>query len=414
MNAQASEVKSVLDAAAVRADFPLLHRTVHGRPLVYLDNAATTQKPAVVIDAIADYYRTINANVHRGVHWLSDQATAAYEDARTAVAAFVNAASADEIVWTRGTTESINLVAASYARPRLREGDEILVSGMAHHSNIVPWQLAAQGCGARVIPIPVTAQGELDLAAYAALLGPRTRIVALEHASNVLGSVHPLKRIIDEAHAAGAIVLVDGAQSIAHLDVDVQALGADFYAFSGHKMYGPTGIGVLYGRRELLDAMPPYQGGGMMIEQVTFERTTFAALPHKFEAGTPHIAGAVGLAAAVGYLRRFERAQLEAHEHALLERALSRAATMPGLQRIGNPARNVGILSFLMNGAHPSDVGTLLDQQGVAVRTGHHCAQPLMAHFGIPGTIRASFTIYNTFDDVERLFAALEKARSFL
>jgi cysteine desulfurase/selenocysteine lyase len=402
------------DAARLRAEFPILAQEINGRPLVYLDNAATTQKPAAVIDALANYYRTINSNVHRGAHTLADRATTAFEDARTRLAAFINAPAREQLLFTRGTTESINLVAQSFLRPRLAPGDEILVSGMAHHSNIVPWQLAAEATGARVLPIPVTDTAELDLDAFATLLGPRTRLVALEHVSNALGTIHPVERIIARAHAAGVPVLLDGAQAVAHLAVDVQALDADFYAFSGHKMYGPTGVGVLYARRELLQAMPPWQGGGEMIETVSFERSTWAALPHRFEAGTPHIAGVIGLGEAVRWLQSQDRSGLAVHEDALLALALERAAAVPGLRLLGCAPRKIGVLSFVLAGAHPHDVGTLLDQQGVAVRTGHHCAQPAMARFGVPGTVRASFAAYNTVDEVERLFVALERVREFL
>lgn len=402
------------DVEARRAEFPLLAQAVHGQPLVYLDNAATTQKPLAVLAAIDAYYREINSNVHRGAHQLADRATAAFEDARRRVAGFIGAASPEQLIFTRGTTESINIVAQCYLRPRLQQGDEILVSGLAHHSNIVPWQMVAEVCGARVIPIPVTDTAELDMPAFVRLLGPRTRMVALEHVSNAMGTVHPVEEIISRAHAAGAVVLLDGAQSVAHLEIDVQALDADFLAFSGHKVYGPTGIGGLYGKRALLEAMPPWQGGGEMIETVTFERTTYAALPYRFEAGTPHIAGAVGLGAAVAYIEALDRPAMAAHEAALLAHALELGAGMPGFRLVGRAAHKVGVLSFLLEGGHPQDVGTLLDRQGVAVRTGHHCAQPAMARFGIPGTVRASFALYNTHEEVERLFVALRKVRTFL
>lgn len=402
------------DVQALRGDFPILHQQINGQPLVYLDNAATTHKPVAVIDALADYYRTINSNVHRGAHSLSDRSTSAFEQARDRVARFINSPAREQLIWTRGTTESINLVAACFARPRLRAGDRILVSGMAHHSNIVPWQIVAAQCGATVVPIPVTAEAELDFDALRTLLDARTRIVALEHVSNALGTVHPVAEIIRLAHAAGAQVLLDGAQAVAHMPVDVQALDADFYAFSGHKMFGPTGIGALYGKREWLESMPPYQSGGEMIETVSFSGTRYARLPYRFEAGTPHIAGAVGLGAAVSYLEGLDRVALATHEGALLALALELANDFPGFRLIGRSASKIGVLSFLLEGAHPHDVGTLLDQQGVAVRTGHHCAQPVMEHFAIPGTIRASFSIYNTLDEVERLFAALHKVRSFL
>ena len=407
-------MQTPFDVSARRAEFPVLAQQVNGKPLVYLDNAATTQKPVAVIEAVADYYRTANSNVHRGAHALADRATAAFERARDDVAGFVNAAEREEIVFTRGTTEGINLVAQSFLRPRLKAGDEILVSGLAHHSNIVPWQLVAAATGARVVPIPVTDTAELDLEAFGQLLGERTRLVALEHVSNAMGTIHPVERIIAHAHRAGVPVLLDGAQAMAHLKVDVRALGVDFYAFSGHKMYAPTGIGALYGKRALLEAMPPWQGGGEMIESVSFDGTTFAALPYRFEAGTPHIAGAIGFGAAVRYLQALDRNALAVHESAVMERALALAAEFRGFRLVGRAAHKIGVLSFLLDGAHPHDVGTLLDQQGVAVRTGHHCAQPAMARFGIPGTVRASFGLYNTLDEVERLFAALAKVQSFL
>lgn len=405
---------AAFDAGRLRAQFPILAQQVNGKPLVYLDNAATTQKPVVVIEAIASYYREINSNVHRGAHALSDRATSAFEGARDAVCRFINAPSREQVIWTRGTTESINLVAATFARSRLRAGDEILVSGLAHHSNIVPWQLAAEAAGAKVVPIPVTDDARLDLDAFARLLGERTRLVALEHVSNAMGTVHPVERIIAMAHAAGVPVLLDGAQAVGHMPVDVQALDVDFYAFSGHKMFGPTGIGVLYGKREWLESMPPWQGGGEMIETVSFEGTRYAALPYRFEAGTPHIAGAVGLGAAIEWLAGIDRAAATAHEDALLAHALELAQELPGFRLVGSAPHKVAVLSFLLEGAHPQDVGTLLDQQGVAVRTGHHCAQPVMARFGVPGTIRASFSLYNTHAEVEGLFAALHKVRSFL
>ena len=405
---------TVFDVNARRAEFPLLDQSINAQPLVYLDNAATTQKPLVVLEAIDSYYRSINANVHRGAHTLADRATTAFEEARASVAGFINSPTPEQLIFTRGTTESINLVAQSWARPQLRPGDEILVSGLAHHANIVPWQMVAAATGARVIPIPITSDAELDMAAFAALLGERTRLVALEQVSNAMGSVHPVEQVIAQAHAAGALVLLDGAQSVAHMPVDVQRLDVDFFAFSGHKMYGPTGIGCLYGRRELLEAMPPWQGGGEMIETVSFERTTYAALPYRFEAGTPDIAGAVGLGAAVRYLQGLDRAAMCAHEDALLAYALELAADFPGFRLVGRATRKIAVLSFLLEGGHPHDVGTLLDRQGIAVRTGHHCAQPAMAQFGIPGTVRASFALYNTREEVERLFAALEKVRTFL
>lgn len=409
-----TRVNEPLDVAAIKADFPILAQQINGVPLVYLDNAATTQKPRAVIDAISDYYSGFNANVHRGAHSLSDKATAHFEGARARLAEFINSPSAAQVLWTRGTTEAINLVASSWGDMAIGAGDVILVSALEHHSNIVPWQMLALKKGAKVLPIPVDDNGEIELAQLSGLLVEHAvKLVAVNQVSNALGTVNPVAEIIALAHAKGAKVLVDGAQAIAHFPVDVQALACDFYAFSGHKLFGPTGIGVLWGRRELLEAMPPYQGGGEMIETVSFDGTTYNGLPYKFEAGTPDIAGAIGLAAAVVYLQQFDRQALLAHEHNLLAAAIERGAAV-GLQRVGAPRASAGVYSFLLPGAHPADVGMLLDQQGVAVRTGHHCAQPLMARYGIPGTVRASFSIYNTMDDVDRLFDALAKAKTFL
>lgn len=402
------------DLNAIRADFPILQQQVKGKPLVYLDNAATSQKPQAVIDALSRYYSTVNSNVHRGAHTLADLATREFEGARETVQRFLNAQHSHEIIWTKGTTESINLVAHSYARAFLRAGDEILISAMEHHSNIVPWQLVAQQTCAKLKVIPVTENAELDLDAFDKLLTDKTRIVSLVHVSNALGTINPVKDVIDKAHAKGAVVMLDGAQSTPHWPVDVQALDCDFYAFSGHKVFGPTGTGVLYGKARYLQAMQPYQAGGEMIEKVTFEKTTFNELPYKFEAGTPNIAGAIGLAAAIDYLNQFDRKQLAQHEHNLLQACLDRAADMKDIQLIGRAKNKAGVFSFLLKGAHPHDVGTLLDQQGVAVRTGHHCAMPIMDQFGIPGTVRASFAFYNTLEEVDRFFAALEKAKTFL
>lgn len=400
------------DAERVRADFPILQQRVNEHPLVYLDNAATTQKPQAVLDAVQHYYQYDNSNVHRGAHSLSDRATIAFEQARVTVARFINSPKPEQLVWTRGTTESINLVAHSWGRSQLQHGDKILVSALEHHSNIVPWQLVAQATGAQVCPIPVTDAGDIDLTAYLHLLDERVKLVAVNHISNALGTINPLVEMITAAHEVGAKVLVDGAQSVAHLAVDVQALDCDFFAFSGHKMFGPTGIGALWGKEALLHAMPPYQGGGEMIESVSFNGTTFNSLPFKFEAGTPNIGGAIGMAAAVDYLESLDRVGMHAHEQSLLAYCIERGAEF-GLQRIGAPARVAGVYSFLFAGAHPSDVGMLLDQQGVAVRTGHHCAQPLMTRLNIPGTVRASLSIYNTQDDLDRFFIALEKVKSF-
>ena len=402
------------DPVAVRRDFPILARQINGHPLVYLDNAATTQKPLAMIDAISDYYLHHNANVHRAAHVLSDEATQAFEGARDTVAAFINSPASRQLIWTRGTTEAINLVAATWGRGNLKAGDRVLVPALEHHSNIVPWQMVAAETGAEVVPIDVTDQGEVDLDALARLLDDRVKLVSLTHVSNALGTVNPVVEVVRLAQAAGARVLIDGAQGVAHCPVDVQALGCDFYAFSGHKVFGPTGIGALWGREELLDAMPPYQGGGEMIETVSFAGTTWNTLPYKFEAGTPDIAGAIGLGAAIRYLDALDRDAIAAHEADLLAYTWARAADFPGLVRVGRASQIAGVFSFLLEGTHPSDVGMLLDQQGVAVRTGHHCAQPLMARYGIPGTVRASFALYNTRDDVDRLFAALEKVRGFL
>jgi cysteine desulfurase/selenocysteine lyase len=411
MSAANPSVVATFDAQRVRRDFPILEQEVNGRPLVYLDNAATTQKPASVIDAIANYYRRDNANVHRGVHTLSDRATQSFEQARQTVADFVASPGTSQVIWTSGTTAAINLVAYSWGHSQLRAGDRVLVSWLEHHSNIVPWQLVAAATGAEVVPIPVTDAGEIDLDALDELLDGRVKMVAINHVSNALGTVNPVQEIARRARAAGALVLVDGAQSVAHWPVDVPALGCDFYVFSGHKLFGPTGIGVLWGREELLEAMPPFLGGGEMIEQVSFPTTSFSGLPFKFEAGTPNIAGAIGLAAAIDYLAGLDREGAAAHEEALLQRTLELAADVQGLRRIGNPDHAAGIFSFLLEGTHPSDLGMLLDQQGIAVRTGHHCAQPLMARLGIPGTVRASYSIYNTQEDVTRLFEGIHKAQ---
>lgn len=404
----------VFDVEKIRQDFPILHQEVNGQPLVYLDNAATTQKPNAVIDALCDYYRHDNSNVHRGAHALADRATIKFEAAREKVAKFINAASVQEVIWTRGTTESINLVASSWGRTHLNAGDKVLVSAMEHHANIVPWQLVALERGATVEPIPVTAEGALDLEAFQALLDDRVKMVSIGQVSNALGTINPIEDIIRLAHAKGAKVCVDGAQGVSHWTVDVQALDCDFYAFSAHKVFGPTGLGVLYGRRELLEAMPPYQSGGEMIETVSFSGTTFNQLPFKFEAGTPDIAGAIAFGAAIDYLNSIDREAAVAHEQALLAYAEEKAQSCEGLTIVGTAANKVSVLSFLIEGTHPADLGMLLDKQGIAVRTGNHCAQPIMAQFGIPGTVRASFSFYNTFDEVDRLFAAIEKAKMFL
>jgi cysteine desulfurase / selenocysteine lyase len=393
-------------------DFPILsRRTGGGRRLVYLDNAATTQKPEAVIAAEADFYRRANANIHRGVHWLSQHATDLHEAARRKVAAFINAEQDGEIVFTSGTTASINLVAQTWGRANLKPGDEILLTGLEHHSNIVPWQLLCQQTGAVLKVVPVTDCGELDLEAFGRLLGPQTRLLAVAHVSNALGTVNPIEPMIRAAHSAGALVLVDGAQAVAHQPVDVRRLGSDFYAVSGHKLYGPTGIGVLHARAELLAAMPPWQGGGDMIRTVSFEGSTWAEPPQRFEAGTPNIAGAVGLAAAIDYVQAVGLERIAAHEDSLLQSATAAVAALSGIRLIGTAAQRAGILSFVVDGIHPHDLGTILDSEGVAIRAGHHCAMPLMTRFGVPGTARASFALYNSQDDVAALVAAIAKAQ---
>jgi cysteine desulfurase/selenocysteine lyase len=400
-----------LDAEAIRQDFPILGTTMHGRPLVYLDSAASSQKPRVVLDAERDFYETTNANIHRGVYALSAEATRRYDAARAAVAAYLGAAHAHEVIFTRGTTEAINLVAQSWGRPRLHAGDEILLTEMEHHSNIVPWQLVAEQTGAIIRAAPVTDSGELDLEAFARLITDRTRIVAVAHVSNALGTINPVRHLADLAHAAGAILVVDGAQAAPHLPLDVQALGADFYACSSHKMLGPTGVGALYGRESLLDAMPPWQGGGDMINTVSFSGSTWAPLPAKFEAGTPNIAGAVGFGAAVAYIEQIGRDRIAEHEHELLVYATGRVAEVRGLRVIGTAPLKASVLSFVMDGIHPHDIGTVLDSEGVCIRAGHHCAQPLMKRMGVPATARASFALYNTEADADVLVASIEKAR---
>jgi len=411
LNVHSAAVKA-FDVERVRADFPILQQQVNGHPLVYLDNAATTQKPDAVIDAISDYYRCDNSNVHRGAHALSDRATMQFEAARETTARFLNSPEPCQIIWVRGVTEGINLVANSWGRTNLKAGDKVLVSLLEHHSDIVPWQMVCAERGAEVVPIPVLDSGDIDLDALDALLDERVKMVAVNHVSNALGTVNPVAEIIQEAHAVGAKVLLDGAQAVAHYSIDVQALDCDFYTFSGHKLFGPTGIGVLWGKKDLLDAMPPFVGGGEMIETVSFSGTTYNVLPFKFEAGTPDIAGVIGLAAAIKYLQGLDRDAAIAHEVMLLDYTLELAKDIAGLRRVGAPKQAAGIFSFLLDGTHPSDIGMLLDQQGIAVRTGHHCAQPLMARFGVPGTARASYTIYNTRGDVEALFAGIRKAKS--
>ena len=405
----------------IRAQFPILEQRVHGRPLVYLDNAATTQKPLRVVEALADYYRTLNANIHRGAHHLAAAATERYEAVRQQVQHLIGARHSHEIVFTRGTTESINLVAHSFARRYFTGDDEVIVSGMEHHSNIVPWQLA----GARLRPIPFSDEGVLDLAAYERLFTPQTRLVAVNHVSNTLGTVNPVREIIDMAHSRGVPVLIDGAQAVSHLAVDVQALGCDFYCFSGHKMYAPMGVGVMYGREELLDELPPYQGGGEMISEVSFEKTTYNQLPFKFEAGTPSVGDVLGLGEAIAFMQEVGLDTIAAHEDALLRYATERLLQLPGVRLFGTAPQKTSVLSFLLHSKikiqnsefayiHPYDVGTLLDQLGIAVRTGHHCTQPVMDRYGIPGTVRASFAVYNTREEVDALVAGVERVMPML
>ncbi|MEZ5316318.1 MAG: cysteine desulfurase [Vicinamibacterales bacterium] len=405
---------AAIDLAAVRAEFPALAQQVHGRPLVYLDNAATTQKPRAVIDAIRRYYESDNANVHRGVHALSERATAAYEGARETVRAFLGARSTREIVFTRNATEAINLVARAWGDANVAAGDEIVISGLEHHSNIVPWQQLCARTGATIRVAPIDDRGDIELDALRALVGERTRLVAFAHMSNALGTVTPVDEIVGIARAAGAAVLVDGSQAAYHLPVDMQAIGADFYVCTGHKVYGPTGIGVLAAREDVLDRMPPFLGGGDMIASVTFERSTWNELPYKFEAGTPNIAGAVGLGAAIDFVRGIGFEAIGAHEARLLEAATERLSDVPGLRIIGTARRKASVVSFVMAGCHPHDIGTIVDREGVAIRTGHHCAQPVMERFGVPATARASFAMYNTVDEIDALCAALARVRALM
>jgi cysteine desulfurase/selenocysteine lyase len=411
VNAVADASIPAYDPYRVRADFPLLSRRINGRPLAYLDSAASTPRPQPVLDALTHYETQLHANVHRGVHTLSQLATDAFEAARDRVRRFLNAASTREIIFVRGTTEAINLVAQSWGRGNLKPGDEILISALEHHANIVPWQIAAAATGAVLRVAPLDAAGQLRLDAFEALLGERTRLVALAHVSNALGTVLPVRQVVAAARRLGIPVLLDGAQAVAHEAVDVRALGCDFYAFSGHKIYAPTGIGVLYGREALLDAMPPWQGGGDMIRTVRFERSTWNDLPHKFEAGTPHIAGAIGLAAALDYLEALGQPRVAAHEHAMLEAATAALSAIPGIRLHGTAPGKAAVLSFTLEGVHPHDLGTVLDHEGVAIRAGHHCAMPLMELLGVPATARASFACYSTPDDVAQLERAVRKAR---
>jgi cysteine desulfurase/selenocysteine lyase len=410
-NPARTATRPAYDVERVRRDFPILNTTVNGHPLVYLDSAASAQRPLQVLRAVEDYETHSHANVHRGVHALSQAATAAYEGARERVRRFINAGSTREIIFTRGTTEAINLVAQAWARNRLKPGDEILITALEHHANIVPWQMVCEQTGCTLKVAPINRRGELEFDAFLKLLGARTRLVAVAQVSNALGTILPIERIVAAAHAAGALVLIDGAQAVPHARVDVRALGADFYAFSGHKLYGPTGIGVLYGREEWLSAMPPWQGGGDMILTVSFEKTTYNDLPWKFEAGTPNMSGAVGLAAAMDYVESLGMEAIAAHEAHLLELATAALTRIPGVELIGTAAHKAAVLSFTMKGVHAHDLGTILDSQGVAVRTGHHCAMPVMSFFGVPATARASFGCYNTAGEVDSLVRALGKVR---
>lgn len=403
-------IGTAFDVAAVRRQFPVLERDVKGRKLVYLDNAATSQKPQVVIDALVNYYSGYNANIHRGIHTLAEEATAAFERTRDVAQGFINAASRDEIIFTRGTTEGINLVAATWGRQNIQAGDEVIISAMEHHSNIVPWQMLCLEKGAVLKVIPVNDEGELVLEEYQKLLGPKTKLVSLVHVSNVLGTINPVKKVIDAAHAAGAVVLIDGAQSAVHLDIDVQALDTDFFVFSSHKVYGPTGVGVLYGKRSVLESMPVFQGGGEMIKEVSFDGTSYNDLPYKYEAGTPNIADTIAFGTALDFVRQTGKDPVRRHEQELLQYATAQLEVIPGLTIIGRAAQKASLVSFIIDKVHPQDVGILLDNRGIAVRTGHHCAQPLMHRFGIPGTVRASFAMYNTKEEIDELIEGLQKA----
>jgi cysteine desulfurase/selenocysteine lyase len=408
------ETKGIYDVQAIRAQFPILSRKVKGKDLVYLDNAATAQKPVAVIDALVHYYSHYNANIHRGLHTLADEATAAYEASRVAVKDFVGASSPDEIIFTKGTTESINLVAHSWGKSFLQEGDEIIISSLEHHANIVPWQMIAAEKKAILKVIPINDDGILDMEAFMSMLGHKTKFVSVVHVSNALGIINPVEEIIRLAHQHNAVVLVDGAQSSVHLDIDVQSLGCDFYAFSGHKIYGPTGVGVLYGRKDLLESMPPYQGGGEMIKEVRFEHTTYNELPFKFEAGTPNIADVIALKAGIDFIKSLGKPAIRKHEEMLLEYATTQLKEITGLRIIGDVKNKVSVISFVIDGVHPQDLAILLDNQGIAVRTGHHCTQPLMHRLGIVGTTRASFAAYNTIEEIDLLIQALKKSLKML
>lgn len=409
-----SAIDTPLDIQKIRQDFPILDQQVNGRPLVYFDNAATNQKPLPVIHALTRYYEGYNANIHRGIHHLAEQATAAFEASRRAIQEFLNAKHWQEIIFTYGTTDGINLVAQSYGRHFLKEGDEIIISTMEHHSNIVPWQMLCEEKGCILKVIPVNDNGELLLDEYEKLLSEKTKFVSCVHVSNALGTINPVKTIIDKAHAVGAVVLIDGAQASSHLELDVQALDADFYVLSAHKLYGPTGMGVLYGKKAILDAMPPYRGGGEMIKEVTFAKTTYADLPYKFEAGTPNIADVVAVKTALEYMAGLGKEAIAAHEADLLHYATEQLAGLDGLRIIGQAKHKIGVISFVMEGIHHQDIGVILDQQGIAVRTGHHCTMPLMQRFGIAGTTRASFAVYNTRDEVDRLVQGLRRVQKMM
>jgi cysteine desulfurase / selenocysteine lyase len=410
-NIALAETNRIFDVEAARRHFPILTRMIHGKPLVYLDNGASAQRARCVIEAVDDYERRHHANIHRGVHTLSQEATAMYEGARDRVQRFINARSRNEIIFVRGTTEAINLVAQSYARPTLRPGDEVLITHLEHHANIVPWQMVCEQTGAKLVVAPMDSRGEVHLEAIVSLMNVRTKILACAHVSNALGTILPVRRIVAAAKARGITTLLDGAQAISHMPVDVQELGCDFYAFSSHKMYGPTGVGVLYGREQLLDRMPPWQGGGEMILQVTFAKTTYNALPNKFEAGTPNISGGIGLGAAVDFLSGLDLEAAHAHEDALLRHATATLDKIQGLRIVGTAPDKASLVSFVVEGVHPHDLGTILDEDGIAVRTGHHCAMPVMDFFKVPATARASFAFYNTFDEIDRLAAGIERAR---
>jgi len=402
------------DIARIREQFPILHQKVNGRDLVYFDNAATSQKPQQVIDALVAYYSGYNANIHRGIHTLAEKATKAFEDTRSLAKSFINASSEQEIIFVRGVTEAINLVASSYGRAFIKEGDEIIISGLEHHSNIVPWQLLCEEKKAILKVIPVLSNGELDMDTFTSLLTARTKIISVNHASNSLGTINPIKSIIEMAHAVGAIVVIDGAQSGSHLEIDVQELDCDFYCLSSHKMYGPTGTGILYGKKELLEKMPPYHGGGEMIKEVTFEKTTYNDLPYKFEAGTPNIADVIAFGEAIRFINTLSKDVIASHEQNLLQYATARISSLPGIKIIGTASEKVSVLSFTVDGIHPFDIGQMLDARGIAVRTGHHCTQPLMDRFGIEGTVRASFAVYNTKEEIDQLVEALERVIKFL